>query len=70
MEVKLYTTHCPRCNVLEKKLNQKNIEFELIDNFDIQDMVNKGFKTAPILEVDGKYMMYVEAIEWVNGIER
>ena len=41
MEVKLYSTHCPMCNVLEKKLQQKNIFFEEIN--DIELMKKKGY---------------------------
>lgn len=66
MEIKLYTTHCPRCNVLEKKLDSKGINYQKIDDFDINEMVKKGFKTAPILEVDNKYMVYTDAVKWVN----
>ena len=40
--VTLYTTHCPKCNVLEKKLDKKKIEYTLVDDFDIQAMVDKG----------------------------
>ena len=28
----LYTTHCPRCKVLETKLNNKNLEYTIVDN--------------------------------------
>lgn len=30
--ITLFTTHCPQCNVLEKKLREKNIDFKLVDN--------------------------------------
>ena len=46
--VVLYTTNCPRCIVLEKKLKQKGIEFEARTNFDVKEMIKKGF------EVDGQ----------------
>lgn len=64
--VTLYTTHCPKCNVLEKKLDKKKIEYTLVDDFDIQAMVDKGIMSAPILEVDEKLMTFTEANKWVT----
>lgn len=63
----LYTTHCPRCNVLEKKLLQKGIEFEAKTDFNKEEMVKRGFASAPLLEVDGKIMAFSEANEWINN---
>ena len=40
MSVVLYSTHCPRCNVLEKKLQQKNISYEEVN--DVEIMERKG----------------------------
>lgn len=68
MNVKLYTTHCPRCNVLEKKLNQKNINFEVITDFDINEMIEKGFSVAPILSVDNELMDFSQANTWINTL--
>ena len=65
MQVILYTTHCPKCVVLEKKLVQKNIEYDVIT--DKQVIINKGYLTAPLLEVNGKIMEFKEANDWVNA---
>ena len=64
MDVKLYSTHCPKCIVLEKKLNQKNISFEEINDIDV--MTAKGFMQAPMLEVDGEVMDFKQANDWIN----
>ena len=64
--VVLYSTHCPRCCMIEKKLRNKGIEFELFD--DANAMLEKGFKEVPKLEVDGKLMDFKEANECVNGV--
>ena len=45
MSVVLYSTHCPRCNVLEKKLQQKNISYEEVNDVDI--MEEKGYLSVP-----------------------
>lgn len=64
MAVILYSTHCPRCNVLEKKLYQKKIQYEEIN--DIEVMKSKGYLSVPILEVDGRIMDFKTANEWIN----
>ena len=62
--VKLYSTHCPKCKVLTIKLTQKNIPFEVID--DLEVMKRLGFKSAPMLDVDGKLYDFARALEWVK----
>lgn len=66
MNVILYTTNCPKCIILEKKLKGKNITFKTID--DINIMTEKGFMSAPMLEVDSKIMNFMEANAWINNI--
>ena len=39
MSIILYTTHCPKCLVLEKKLASKNIEFE--ETTDLESVLPK-----------------------------
>lgn len=62
----LYSTDCPKCIVLEKKLAQKGIEFEKNMTFDKREMIAKGFASAPLLEVDGQIMKFEDAVTWVN----
>lgn len=66
MKVILYTTHCPKCKVLEQKLKQKGIEFEVVEDQDV--MIEKGFMEAPMLEVDNNYKNYNESIKWLNEL--
>lgn len=65
MSVVLYSTHCPRCNVLEKKLKSKNIGYTEIN--DVEVMQQKGFKEVPMLEVDGNIMNFKNAINWMEA---
>ena len=65
--VVFYSTHCPKCSVLEKKLKQANIEYTEIN--DVRTMLAKGMTSAPNLEVDGKVMGFTEAVEWINSQE-
>lgn len=64
--ITLYSTHCPRCNVLEKKLTSKNIKYVEVN--DINIMEQKGIMSVPVLEVDGKMMSFTEANDWINNI--
>ncbi len=61
-----YSTHCPKCTILEKKLKDKGIEYEEIN--DKQTMIDKGFMQVPMLEVDGVTMNYIEAVKWINTL--
>ena len=64
MTVVLYSTHCPKCRVLEAKLNQKGINYET--NTDVKLMEQKGFVAVPKLEVDGVVYDFKEAVEWIG----
>ena len=65
MKIILFSTKCPRCVVLEKKLQQKNITYEEVNDVDI--MEEKGYLSVPVLEVDGVSMNFKEASDWVNN---
>ena len=64
MKVILYTTHCPKCRILETKLKQKEIEYDEITDPNI--MIDKGFMQSPMLEVDGTVMDFSQANTWIN----
>ena len=66
MKITLYSTHCPKCNVLKKKLKTKNIEYEEVN--DVEIMKEKGYLTVPILEVDGESMDFKKASDWINTL--
>ena len=68
MNIVLYSTHCPRCVVLEKKLKQKGIDYNEVN--DVSIMEGKGFLSVPILEVDGKIMDFKEANDWINKLDQ
>ena len=64
----MYTTHCPKCDVMERKLNEAKIQFESIDDLGTVLEVAKsgGFTVAPLLEVDGKVMDFKDGIDWIR----
>lgn len=60
----LFSTRCPKCQILEKKLEQKGIEYVEVN--DIQQMLDMGLSTVPCLEVDGQMMDFNQANKWIN----
>lgn len=66
MAITLYSTHCPKCMVLEKKLQQNNISYEEIN--DVNIMTEKGYMSVPMLEVDSVSMDFNEAVKWINNL--
>ena len=66
MKVTFYSTHCPKCRVVEKKLKSLNIEYTEVD--DMQVMSSKGLKAAPALQIDDEAIMdFAAAIKWLNA---
>lgn len=66
-KIVLYSTGCPQCLVLKKKLESKGIEF--VENNDKEQMLSMNFTRVPVLEVDGKQMDFVTANKWINEQE-
>ena len=65
MNVVLYSTHCPKCKVLEAKLNQKSIDYEEVNDVDV--MMQNGFTSVPKLEVNGVVYDFKQAVEWIGA---
>ena len=65
MKIILFTTGCPKCSVLKKKLDAKKIDYMVID--DLEWARKEGYTTAPLLSVDGKVMVFEDAVKWVNN---
>ena len=62
--ITLYTTHCPKCRVLETKLNKAGVKYKTSE--DIQKMLELGFKSAPVLDVNGEIYLFKEACLWAD----
>lgn len=62
--ITLYSTGCPQCEILKKKLVAKGISYT--ENNDEQQMLSMNFTIVPVLEVDGKQMRFSEAVKWIN----
>ena len=62
--VRLYTIDCPKCKILEEKLMNANIEYEVCR--DKTTMLAMGLDFLPALDVDGTILNFKESIDWVR----
>lgn len=62
--ITLYSTHCPRCRVLEDKLEDKNIEYTIVT--DIEEMSKLNIMSVPMLKIGDKLLPFKEANDWIN----
>lgn len=65
--VVLYTIDCPKCKVLENKLNAKGIEYEMCK--DKNEMMRLGISVCPVLSVDDKLLDFHDGNKWINEQE-
>lgn len=64
-KVLLYTTGCPKCEIIKKKLMVKNIDFEEVNDRD--EMVEMGITQVPMIKIDDKLLDFVKANDWINS---
>lgn len=62
--ITLYSTGCPKCKVLKKKLDEKGIEYMV--NSSVEEMMTLGITQVPVLCIDGKLLQFKQAVDWVN----
>lgn len=62
----LYSTGCPKCEVLKKKLSDKNITY--IEVNDKEQMIKMGMTEVPMVDIDGELKGFGEAVKWINSI--
>lgn len=64
MNITLYSTGCPKCNVLVRKLTAKHIEYDVVD--DVDTMLAMGLQSVPWLKVGDKMLDFKQANDWLN----
>lgn len=64
MTVTLYSSGCPQCTLLEKMLQQRNVDYAIESDEDIFQEL--GFLSMPMLEVNGEMMNMKQAIVFIN----
>lgn len=63
--VVLYSTGCPKCKILKRKLDEYGIEYETVS--DVNAMLELGLSSAPALGVGESLLNFNEAIGWVRN---
>lgn len=64
-EVILYSTGCPKCQVLKSKLSDNGIDYK--ENTNVGDMIKLGIEQVPVLSIDGVLHDFKQAVNLVNG---
>lgn len=61
--VVLYSTGCPKCGILKRKLDERGVVYETVS--DVDEMLRLGINSAPYLGVDDKLMDFNQAVGWI-----
>lgn len=70
-----YTTHCPKCAMLEKLLKDKSLSYETIDllkdSAKMNELVEAGYRSAPLLGLDdGRIVEFKEAFSILKTMSK
>lgn len=65
--VTVYSTDCPKCKILERKLTEKNIPFfKITGNIAVDTIKKAGYTEAPLLKLNDQFLPFGQAVKWVN----
>ena len=66
--IKYYTIHCPKCNVLETLMKEKNIVFDIIDNEEEVEAIGLANNTnfAPFAFINGEFYDTKKLQNWIK----
>lgn len=67
MEIILYSTGCPKCQVLIKKLNDCKLIYSVVS--DVETIKSLGIDAVPVLSIDGELYNFSQANKWINNRE-
>lgn len=57
---------CPKCAVLKKKLQSKNVPYQECQNINV--MIDLGIKNVPALQTGEEILPFNDAVKYVNQI--
>lgn len=63
----LFSTGCPKCSILKKKLEQKGIVYQ--ENNSVEEMLGLGITQVPVLKIRSRLLEFADANDWVNKQE-
>lgn len=65
--ITLYSTGCPKCEVLKRRLTNDGIEFDISN--DVDKLIEMGFMNAPILQIGDNYYEFSDAMKKLKAYE-
>ena len=68
MDIILYSTGCPKCQVLKKKLEAAKINYVLCN--DTAKMEKIGLQSVPFLQVGDKLYGFKDAAQYINEVSK
>ena len=70
MEILLYTTHCPKCNMIENILTKKNITFQKEENLEtiLKVAGENNISSAPFAKIDGIIYNTKQLQEFIKSV--
>ncbi len=60
----LYSTGCPKCRILKKKLDAARIPYTVIEDMDV--MMSLGMQSVPVLKVGDELLAFEEAVRYAE----
>ena len=63
----LYSTGCPKCKMLKKRLQEYNIPYT--ENNDVDEMIKLGITTVPYIQVDGELLDFAASWKWTQEVK-
>ena len=61
----LYSTGCPKCGILKKKLDERGMQYQ--ENTAVEEMLSLGITSVPGHCVHGQMMDFANAVKWINN---
>ena len=60
------SSECTRCQLVKQMLNHHKVQYkEIVDNKQL--MMEKGFESVPVIDVDGKIIdEYIGILDWLQ----
>lgn len=67
-QIILYSTNCPVCKQVERMLDTHNIKYVINSNID--EMIQLGFRSAPVLKVDSTFYKGKDIFNWIKEVKK
>lgn len=64
----LYSTDCPKCNALKKRLTKNGIKFEVSQ--DVDELIKRGYQSIPVLKIHDKFFDYNQSMNILKNYEK